>query len=298
MPTPNHHPGRRTHFPPLDEILQIRPHRSLPPAHPPTPRHPQPRRMQRMPRQKQSPRQSPRPPVRHPLDILRPIPRIQLVPHQRMPPMRQMHPDLMHPPRLRKTSHHRETPLRPLKSPLHRKPRHTLPPRLMHNLPHPDRRRPHTPRPHNPLPTNPLILLRPTIHHRQILLLRLPPLKHPTQLPRRPRMLRNQNQPARLPIQPRHNPRTSPVLQLIRQQMLHPAQQRRLRLVIRRMHNQRRRLVHDKPIIALVDHPEIHHHLQAHPHSIPTIPIPGNPQSRTRNPPPRQPETPQPHQRQ
>jgi hypothetical protein len=172
---------------------------------------------------------------------------VQRVTQQRVPGLRQVHPDLVRPARQQIHLHQRSA-LEVLPRPVHRDCRLALP---------------HLPREllpvHRVSPVqrlDPRLRLRVPMHQRQVRLLHRPRLERLLQRHQRLLVLRHDEAPRRVLVQPVHDPR--PQFPTHARQILHPVQQRvhqRPRCVPRpRVHHHPRRLVHHHQVLVLVQH--------------------------------------------
>ena len=175
-----------------------------------------------------------------------------------------MDADLVHAPGFGKTPQQGELHPVPQKSSFYYEFSRTLLASRIHHLPHPDLRRADLTGADDRCVAFPLVLRWPAFHDGEVLLTRLAAFEDHAQLPRGGGVFRDQHQPACLAVQPGDDPQARAVLQLVGIQIFQTAEQGWLGLVVRGMDDQRRGLVHDHPIAGLIDHAEIHDHLQAH----------------------------------
>ncbi len=163
------------------------------------------------------------------------------------------------------TTNHGMTPPADFKSLLDLESRQAFTPRRICHLPNPNRGRPQFTFAHDRLRIGPLIRIRPSRHDREVFFFNLTPFKNDSKLPRSESVLSHQDKSARVAVQAVHDRRPGSVLHFKSQKPLNSTEQGRLGLAIRRVHNQRSRLVDHKPVGRFVDHRKIRHNLQAHP---------------------------------
>lgn len=173
--------------------------------------------------------------------------------------MREMHPDLMHAPGFGKTTDKGKFSFSPFETLFDFEPRYAFPTRWVNGLPEPDVRFAHCARPANRGIATPCVFHRPAVDDRPVNFLRLTPFEHTAEFPGGLAVFRDQHHAAGFAIQSRDDGERGAVFHFVGKQDLDAAEQVRFHLAVRRMHDQRRGLVHDDPIVAFPQHPEIRH---------------------------------------
>ena len=154
----------------------------------------------------------------------------------------------MSPPRSRFTTNHRKSIPPVFKYPLEPKARLACLPLRMHRLLYPNLALLELSLPSNRLRHTNLFPIWPTTDNRLITLFNFSPPHHLTQFPRHRRTLRHEDTTTRFPIQSIHKKELHS-----RYRLFQNSQQSHLVTLPRRVHDQGRWFVHDKPILALLE---------------------------------------------